>query len=185
MMLQPKKSNHRRSSQEATAYHEAGHVVAAIELKRRVLRATIVPDHTAGTAGRATYDKRSIRWIGKVHECAVPLSHAVDDIVISICGAVAQRRYRPRSVRSVHGHADFVSAFDMALQVSGSEQREAQALLRWLEVRAENLVNSRWPCIEAVAKALLRDRTLDTDAIFAAFESADAEAIVRQVEEGA
>jgi hypothetical protein len=40
---------------ERTAYHEAGHVIMAIELRVRFIRATILPDHRNGSLGHVLF----------------------------------------------------------------------------------------------------------------------------------
>ena len=55
--------------------------------------------------------------------------------------------------------------------MSGSE-RSANALIRWLEVRTDDLLELHWAAVEAVASALITKHILDAKEFIEAFELA-------------
>jgi hypothetical protein len=73
--------------------------------------------------------------------------------------AVAQHRFNPRSVRRIHGDNDRKQAINFASQLTSSD-RELEALLKLLHIRAEQLIESHWYLVEAAAKALLERETM-------------------------
>jgi hypothetical protein len=75
-------------------------------------------------------------------------------IIVALAGPAAQRRYNPRSLRSWHASSDHDWAAELALRLNNSSEA-ANAYLRWLEIRAADLVSVSWPLIDVVATALL------------------------------
>jgi hypothetical protein len=82
-----------------------------------------------------------------------------EDVMVSLAGGVAQRCFRPSSVRSYHSRSDHESALGLLMYIVGDE-RELKAYWRLLMVRTENFVRLpfRWMQIEAIAKALMKKR---------------------------
>jgi hypothetical protein len=153
----------------ATAYHEAGHVVAALAYGKGIRRqgATIVPDLKRGAAGNVYMLKhipgdpsvggayRGDRQTGRMR------LRIEEDVIVRLAGGAAQRRFRPSSVRSYHSRTDNESATDLLMYIVGDE-RELKAYWRWLMVRTENFVRCppRRMQIQSVAKALMERKTL-------------------------
>jgi hypothetical protein len=151
----------KKSTLWATAYHEAGHAVAAMAYGKGIRRqgATIVP--AKGELGSV--------WMLK----HIPGDPSVDlltprmrvrieeDIIVSLAGGAAQRKFRPSSVRSYHARSDREAAIDLLMYIVGDE-RELKAYWRLLMVRTENFVRLpfRWMQIEAIAKALMEKKAL-------------------------
>jgi len=164
MTKHPRHSRAKPASEQklwATAYHEAGHVVAALAYGKGIRRqgATIIPDAEAlGTVhtlkhipGDPSVDLLTGRMRLRIEE----------DVIVSLAGGAAQRKFRPSSVRSHHVRRDQVAA-DRLLDYITVSERERHAYWRWLMVRAEDFVDDsfRWMQIEAVAKALMEKKTL-------------------------
>ena len=145
---------------EATAYHEAGHAVAAYHLRVGIGRSgvSILPNED---------------WHGFVHvlkgfsgEPDIELTAkmrlgAEKRAIVLFAGEAAQRRFRPTSVRSYHAETDRTHAVDLMSYFVASD-RELDAYLKWLQIRAEDFVESpvNWKMIEAVAKALMDRKRL-------------------------
>jgi hypothetical protein len=145
---------------ESIAYHEAGHAVAALQLKVGIGRrgVSIVPNedwsgfvHTLkGFSGRPDIERTGQMRLG-----------AEKRAIISFAGEAAQRRFRPMSVRRHHAAIDRRHAIDLMNYFVGST-RELEAYLEWLRIRAESFVASpfNWKRIEAVAAALMARKRL-------------------------
>jgi hypothetical protein len=109
----------------ATAYHEAGHVVAAIAHGKGIRRqgATIIPDLKRGAAGTVYMLKhipgdpsvagayRGDRQTGRMQ------LRIEEDVIVSLAGGVAQRKFRPSSVRSYHWRSDREAAIDLLMYI--------------------------------------------------------------------
>lgn len=147
---------------EATAYHEAGHAVAAWSLGYRPTLATIVS--AAESAGQVRHENPfpgvNLEFDGS-DWARLRVERA---IIICLAGPIAQKRYRPSSWRNWHGAADYATATQLALRVCGSGEL-ARAFLKWLDLRAGALVADHWPDIDRIAIALLNRGTLTHEEI--------------------
>jgi hypothetical protein len=142
----------------STAYHEAGHAVIAYHVAVKVQTVTIVPGseylglcHHAkvirGKYPEADYSDRTRLRMEKLG-------------MIALGGPIAQRLYNPRSVRRYHASSDYRAVADVALQVSGGSTGQAEAWMRWLEIRTSDALRLRWIVVEALAEELMERRTL-------------------------
>jgi len=146
-------------NREATAYHEAGHAIAAWRCRVRIKSVTIRP--AAGEYhGRLLF--RSIRTPQDMSE-----RWAERHIVTALAGPLAQRKFAPRSTRGWHSQGDYQWACELALRAQGSGAL-ATAWLQWLTTSTTALVETNWPHIKAVANALLQDEELDGQGVFLA-----------------
>jgi ATP-dependent Zn protease len=151
-------ARHRR---RGTAYHEAGHAVA-FEINRRVprvRRATIVPNPHDATLGHVLHWKPPSRLRPDVEVTGRDQLWLQERIVCSLAGAIAERRATGR-YDHIGAQSDREAALDCALYVTNGCTGEASALLRWLSMRAENLIEGHWTEVSAVADALLKEQTL-------------------------
>jgi hypothetical protein len=159
---------------QATAYHEAGHTVAAAYLSQAFSKVSIIGNATAagyvvnedpgpkileawGAGDRD--DARVVQWIER-------------SLIVTLAGAIAQRRFSPRSDwRQGMGHAKLaVPGSDIQTVIRriddlGHRGKVAATYQAYLEARAEALVAAHWPEIQKVAEALLEHKTLDVDEV--------------------
>jgi hypothetical protein len=88
----------KQPAREATAYHEAGHMLAAWRTGIRIKRATIVPGK--GFAGLVEQES-SLRRTQLDSDRA--RLRAEKWVLIALAGPAAQRHFRRRSWRAFHG----------------------------------------------------------------------------------
>jgi hypothetical protein len=124
---------------EATAYHEAGHVVVTHALGYKPKSVTIIPTRDAHGIVHYPNPSRGIQLDIDGSDRARLLAEQV--IKISYAGPLAQQRHRPRSWRRYHGASDFDLAADLGLRVCGSA-KQATAFLRWLEIVTREMVQT-------------------------------------------
>jgi hypothetical protein len=165
----------------ATAYHEAGHAVAAFHLGIGIGRkgVNVIPDSSEDRAGMAHIRKG---FAGRPdYEVTDRMRHGAEKhVVASFAGEAAQRRFRASSVRTWHAATDRKNAVDL-LSYFVPEKRELEAYCQWPQSRAENLIKRPevWAQIHAVADALverkhlrpLEVRTIYKQAFQSAFET--------------
>jgi ATP-dependent Zn protease len=155
----PTKSSRKlRVSERATAYHEAGHAVAAFFLNLSIGRrgVTIVPNKQEHTLGAA----HVLRQLRANPEYAMPpRTHVRIEKIAVMClaGDAAERKFSPR--RKFGGEQDIRNAVDLLDYLSGSQQI-TQARLKVADLEARQFVKLHWKQIVAVAKALLKHKTL-------------------------
>jgi hypothetical protein len=153
-----------RNSKSVIAYHEAGHAVIANALRFKVHSVTIVP---------AVDSSGKVKIGGRPPECCGlrDIKHPIRFIVPRLAGPLAQKRYRPSSYRHRHGEDDHRYIKKIAQDVCRSDE-EADALLRWLRLCTNNLIDQKWHQIERVAAALLERGRLTAPEIEQEIENA-------------
>ena len=147
----------KKGARWATAFHEAGHAVAAWRLRIRLHGATIVP--TIDASGQVEYANplRGINLELDNSNRARLRSELL--MMVLLAGPEDQRQYSPRSWRSCHGGYDFGKAADLALNFNGYEDA-ANAYVRWVEIRTRYMINDLWWAVEKVAGALIEQESL-------------------------
>jgi hypothetical protein len=154
----PRKARRSPPQIECTAYHEAAHAVASIELNVRVRRLTIVPEgDNLGSCGYymppvwldpdADLSPRAERWIQ-------------NRIIIILAGPAAEARFRGRK-NHVGASGDYQLACDLACCVAGGGE-VLDKYLAWLNAVAVNLVTwpGQWEAVKDLAALLLERQTL-------------------------
>ncbi len=146
---------HHPKANERRAYHQAGHAVARHHLKHagRDRSVAIAPGSAGGSGpghmGHAPpYPRPSP---------AMVLDDALARIQVCLAGGIAEKRFAGRWGKAAV-YADLERAVEFALRVS--YKPETEALMHWLQVRTEHLVDFYWPDVEAVARSLLRRKAL-------------------------
>jgi hypothetical protein len=139
-------------SRELAAYHEAGHAVIAHVLGAQVRRVTIADD--SGST--------QIRRLG----------HGERAILVNLAGPYAQKHYAPRSRWRSRSHTGFNSGYDfdnvtnLIFHMHGTG-KVAETYWRYMEAKAQALIEEHWQRIEAVAKVLLDRGVISGDIRFA------------------
>jgi hypothetical protein len=135
------------------------------QLKKRDY-VTIIPDIEKGSLGHL---RNPPRFISEMQRCGGPngrtTRQAEEFVVGCLAGNAASSRYRnTRRQFLAGGRGDREQAIDILSRLVGSDE-ELRAYFHLLQVRAENLTRRFWPEIEAVAKRLLSDKTLNCEQV--------------------
>jgi hypothetical protein len=156
------RSAKKRRALAATAYHEAGHAVVAVEMHRPLRRVTVVPDgarKTLGCCEQAPWP----RWFRR--QPRRERDNRTRDFIeaqalIDFAGGIAEARFKG-SRRRLGACRDRNNALTLLERLSGS-RKECEAYAAWLYARTENLLAQGyvWRMVEAVAAELLRKGTL-------------------------
>jgi hypothetical protein len=133
---------------EVTAYHLAGHAVirCLLGFEAKSVKISAINDEKFGDPLRGIKldtdgsDRARLRL-----EKAIKISYA---------GPLAQRKFNDNSWNKFHGKTDFSIIRELGARVCGSGA-QADAFLRWLELAAQEMVDTNWMAIERVAKRLL------------------------------
>lgn len=176
---------------ERAAYHEAGHFVASMHLRRRVVgRVSIVPDHDQGIQGVVNHG--GFDSLFKRLEYADPedrkLRYDVErEIVLCLAGEAAEIVFFDRA-DPVGFAGDKESAMAMATRIFPRPE-EAAAFIAWLGYRAEYVVGLPYNRlrVEALARVLIERKEMHARQAREIVESVDPDAIelVRGLGEGA
>jgi ATP-dependent Zn protease len=138
--------------EERTAFHEAGHAVAAHVLRRKIEFVTIAKGE--GRAGLARLsDIRPNQWTRRER-----------DIVVAFAGPFAEiRKYGQAKAAGVDDDLQYIrSEIDLVARARNpiASAEDVERLRTELSQRGQALVDSHWTEIEAVAFALLKYETL-------------------------
>lgn len=142
---------------ECTAYHEAGHAVAAWRLGRRFGRVTIKPDLLTLGQCRILKDPR---FTLQDHREPAFWKLVEDRIVISLAGPIAEAKFRGRPNRAAaEGDMQIVEKLLWNRTMDASQHKRC---LAWLKVVAGELLDDcwNWAMVEVLAKNLLVRQTL-------------------------
>ncbi len=147
----------KRLAELATAHHEAGHAVAAWMLTglKAVREISIEP----GEGNLGFFRSESLL---KGRDPEVELTGATrdrleDQIIVSLSGRVAQKRFNRHSVRDYHSRSDRQKVIHLASYVGGEGQL-LETYLRWMDLRTEGVVVRFWPVVKDLAKTLVTRR---------------------------
>lgn len=138
-----------------TAYHEAGHAVAAVVLGLDVELATIVSTvepwgHLRGHVVVTVPGRRD-------------LDYYVRRATMTWCGPLAEHRHLGAGVEDI-GDEDCRQIFAYG-DLSALGLGEAGAFAQWTRTRAMSVLGGHWPAISAAAAALLERDTLTGDEV--------------------
>ena len=165
----------RTGARERTAYHEAGHAVAAVFYESGLREVSIVPDPEHGSEGHVRWLPA---WRKRVDEQEIRITHRRRDevertMVVIFAGGMAEKQFAGRHNYVAQGlveddrgfnqavaGGDWAQANALASYLDFGSDRELSACLAWLRVRAEEFVmrDHVWAQIQAVAEALLTAR---------------------------
>ena len=137
------------SRKQRTAYHEAAHVVVGhyCRYAPAIRKVTIIETNEA-YGHVAPFQESSFN-----PEVKPDLRKIADRITVLLAGNEATRQLTGRyDNRGAVDDSD--QAVDLAMRATNTEE-EAAAMLRWLRVRAKDLVRVRWLYVRAVAVELL------------------------------
>jgi len=148
----------KRKKVEKTAYHEAGHAVAAFEMKRSFRHVTIEPDEES--LGHIMYTKFRDSFrpdIDSYSKIRNPLEKA---IITAFAGPIAEQIFTKRMGR-IGASSDFCNAVNYVDRLCGSNE-EALAYINWLWIRTKNMIRhpAKWCAVERLAEELLDCRRI-------------------------
>jgi hypothetical protein len=148
----------RRKPLEATAYHEAGHAVAAFVMGRSVRKISIVPDPAANSLGSV----HGYRWRGENPETSTNYERMLVRVQIQIirdlAGGEAEARFTGR--RNHIGEMNDRASANHLMGYICTSPKEEEAMWKWLTLRTRGLIGLRWNWIQAIAKELLKKKEL-------------------------
>jgi hypothetical protein len=147
------------------AYHEAGHVVAAVWVKAPIRKRACVsirPDassfgHMLGRSNLTAMDYYALSKWG----FNAPQMKAMNRLIVSCAGAQAERRFNRASYDRRGAASDEQTQATLALEIAGGDGPSATLLIQVCDRIAKQLIEARWEMVVKVAEALLERETLD------------------------
>lgn len=144
------------------AYHEAGHAVAYFEAGWKIKKLTIIPTKEYAACCFSYETKPLPTWI------TPQVKDRFEKIIIScLMGPLAEqkltRQMPPEDYfqDGIEKLTDMETVTELVNQLTGiGSDKEKRAYLRWLRLRAKNGLNRNWDAIKAIAKELVKKKTL-------------------------
>lgn len=152
---------------ERTAYHEAGHAVAAHLVGREFGSVSIVEDEVSlGRVLFKPYDQNFIYSLTQGAFDDLDDRRKVEGEIVTAFGGEAAVMLLTGKADRKGAASDLSLVRNFVIQMVNSEE-EAKAYANWLRHRTRSVLGSdkTWPAVEAVAKALLEHQTLSYDAV--------------------
>ena len=145
-------------SVEKTAYHEAGHAVAAFHMRRSFRYVTIEPDEES--LGHVMYTKFSDSFrpdIDSDRKIRKPLEKA---IITAFAGPIAEQIFSGRK-NPIGASRDFHSASDYVSYLCVSSE-ESEAYINWLWIKTKKMIMNptKWCSVKRLAEELLDCRRI-------------------------
>lgn len=142
-----------------TAYHEAGHAVAAFAMNKRFTRVSIIANPDDNSLGRVL----GCGWDSKLNpefDKGVRIRQRVEaQIIISLAGPVAEAKLTSR-YNHIGASRDYHDAVFFASYVTGSSQ-ETSAFLNWLIEKTKNILSQYyWDAVKLLADELIKLREI-------------------------
>ena len=157
-----------RSALLATAYHEAGHAVAAWNQNIPIRKISV--EKAPGIAGFVHHAPIMGGLRPDVDRSSRVRLRAEKLVRVYLAGPAAQRRYNARGWRTYHGGEDHRKTVDLIDYLSVNEVHAA-AYIRLLELEAAHIVAVHWGLIVALAKELIAVRAMTGTAITQFFQA--------------
>ena len=148
----------------ATAHHEAGHAVVRHFRGLKFEYATIIPEPENESLGLVK--TRPMKWLlREIKEQRLSnrgRDYLESDMICGLSGQIAEEKFRGRRPR--YGmHSDDRGVFDRALLICGfgpPRSKTVDAYIHYCWCVAEDTVSVRWREVQAVAAALLDQKTI-------------------------
>lgn len=165
----------RSTALQATAYHEAGHLLVAWRENITIHSVSIIDNPKIGSAGRV-YLRNPLDGARRSKAVTKRSRRRLEGLVrYFLSGALAQKRFNPRSYRRWHDEDDRKQARKIIKRLAGADDDAARAALKHLEAQARDMLSEErsWLCVEAIAAALMERKEL---------KAGEVRAIIKQVE---
>jgi ATP-dependent Zn protease len=149
----------------ATAYHEAGHAVAAVSLGRPIQKVTISPGQTLAGVRLGHCEMKKGRSKGSS-------DWLEDQVLILFAGMVSEAKFTGRYCTS--GAAEDLRIIDRLLESRAGNERQSQRLHRRMLSKTEYLLDdeAHAQAIESIAAELLEKTTISGRAVKHFFDQA-------------
>jgi hypothetical protein len=145
--------------EEATAYHEAGHVVVGAVRGRPPNSVTIIRDKNSAGKNEFSDDCPS-KFKNYLSDSREKRKYVETRILISIAGTIAHDLRSPDRVHDSADEYDERCAQMIIEQNAGWAGDNRDGYFQQLQEIGRSLVRANWPWVESVARALIEHKTI-------------------------
>ena len=144
---------------KATAYHEAGHAVAAFAMGKRFKKVSVIPNSDEDSLGRVS----GCGWKSKLNpefDDGARVRNLVEaQIIILLAGPVAEAKLTGQ-FNHIGASKDYEYVVRYASYLTGSSD-ETTAYINWLIEKTKNVLSTyRWNALEQLADELIKRREI-------------------------
>jgi len=139
---------------EVSAYHEAGHCVAACLVHKRFRLVTIIPEKEY--LGKFVPDK-----MARMDIASADIKSCKAWIFIGLAGLFAESKFvNPNKINKLPpSHPDLDTVTNIADRLCWSFE-ERNAYLKFMWIRTKNIIEKYWKAVQAVAQVLINRKIL-------------------------
>jgi ATP-dependent Zn protease len=154
------------ADEEATAYHEAGHAIVGAVRGRAPISVTII--RAGGASGKNEFPE-DWRPEYKSHLGDSPEKRVYIEtrILTGVAGTIAQDLRFPERAHDAGDAYDERYARAVMEENAGWADSDRDSYFQRLRETARGLIQTNWPWVEAVARALIERKTLQREEVMA------------------
>ena len=149
------------ADEEATAYHEAGHAVVGAVRGRAPIFVTIMPD--GGASGKNEFPEDWLpEFQSHLSDSREKRAYIETRILTEVAGTVAHDLRFPGRARDAGDAYDERCVRAVIEENAGWADNDRDSYFQQLKETARGLLQTNWPWVEAVARALIERKTILT-----------------------
>lgn len=143
------------------AYHEAGHAIVAVSLRRRIKQVSIVPNPERRSAGHVAFGVAP-QWLTPDFDAHPSTRGYIERELMCLYGGLASELVHLGTQDPVAGSDDMDKAHELACRYCSKNEHEAIAYCRWLMARTATLLERQGnlAAVETVVRALLAGKVV-------------------------
>lgn len=173
----------RPTREECTAYHEAGHAIAAIRFGKPIVKVSIVTSVDTNNFGHVEFRPMPPAMAEALENGSASLrvcDWIEKEAIVYFAGGIAEATFKGHK-KNLGTWGDHHGLVDLVGRICGSIE-ETEALAKLLFIRAKQFVTAphNWPIIEHFAKTLLIEKEMSGRRARIAYREALRDAINKQ-----
>ncbi len=150
------------AEEEATAFHEVGHAIVGAVRDRPPLWVTVIA--ADGASGKTEFPENSLDEYKRVQNYSPEKRCYIETRILTVvAGTIAHDLHCPDRAHDAGDECDDRRACAFIAESAGWASDDRNGYFLRLQERARGLLQTNWPWVEAVARALIEHKTLQRE----------------------
>ena len=152
------------AEEEATAFHEAGHAIVGAVRDRPPLWVTVIA--ADGASGKTEFPEDWLDEYKRVQNYSPEKRCYIETRILTVvAGTIAHDLHCPDRAHDAGDECDDRRACAFIAESAGWASDDRNGYFLRLQERARGLLQTNWPWVEAVARALIEHKTLQREEV--------------------